>query len=333
VVRVAAGCDWDTLVAAATDQGWCGLEAMSGIPGTVGAAPVQNIGAYGQEFAHVVASVRPGDRARSQVRTLGAADLDFGYRSSLLKRSMRAPSAPPAASGPSTPRAASGPSTPPAASGPWYPTPRFVVLDVTVQVRLATLSEPIAYAELACTLGVAPGTRVPSVAVREAVLALRAAKGMLLDGRFGAPPGDHDRWSAGSFFTNPILDVDQAAALPPHAPRYPVAGTSGSNGTSRSNGTSGSNGSNGTHGTTTSAVKTSAAWLIEHAGFAKGFGLHGPHSPATVSTRHTLALTNRGAATARDIVDLARAIRDGVQQQFGIRLEPEPVLVGLSLDG
>ncbi|WP_369810802.1 UDP-N-acetylmuramate dehydrogenase [Isoptericola sp. b408] len=291
-----AGQDWDTFVAQAVANEWVGVEALSGIPGTLGAAPVQNIGAYGQEVSGVVAAVRVWDRAAGERRTLTLSELGFGYRTSLLKRTMRGERAP--------------------GEDLWYPTPRYVVLDVRLQMRLGSLSAPIGYAELAKRLGVEVGQRAPSTAVREAVLELRAGKGMLLDGVGGAPTPDHDRWSAGSFFTNPIVPASAAEDLPADAPRFPVRTV--------------------TPGTAADEidprwVKTSAAWLIEHAGFTKGFGLAGEHSPARLSTRHTLALTNRGGATAQDVVSLARAVRDGVRDEFGIELEPEPVLVGLAL--
>lgn len=295
--RAPAGHGWDALVQQAVAEEWIGFEALSGIPGTVGAAPVQNIGAYGQEVAGVVAGVRVWDRGESRIRTLAAAELGFAYRGSLLKRSMRAVD-----------------------DGPWYPSPRYVVLDVAFQARLGSLSAPIGYRELAVGLGVDVGGRAPSVDVRAAVLALRAGKGMLLDGvgaDEGSAPGsvpDHDRWSAGSFFTNPIVPVEVADLLPPEAPRFPV----------RPEGSP-------TGGEGPAMVKTSAAWLIEHAGFARGFGVHGHRSAARLSSRHTLALTNRGGATSGDVVELARAVRDGVRETFGITLEPEPVLVGVAL--
>ena len=162
-------------------------------------------------------------------------------------------------------------------------------------MRLADLSGPIRYAELARALGAEVGGRAPSARVRDVVLALRRSKGMVLD------PDDHDTWSAGSFFTNPLLDAGQAAHLPEGAPRWPVDGN---------------------------RIKTSAAWLIEHAGFGRGYGLPGP---AALSTRHTLALTNRGSAKTKDILELARTVRDGVRAAFGIELQPEPVLVGVVL--
>ncbi|GMA32319.1 UDP-N-acetylmuramate dehydrogenase [Litorihabitans aurantiacus] len=171
-----------------------------------------------------------------------------------------------------------------------------MVLEVGLQLPHATLSAPLRYAELARTLGVEVGARVPAVEVREAVLGLRRGKGMVLDA------ADPDTWSAGSFFTNPLLPVAQADALPPEAPRFPVGDTG--------------------------TVKTSAAWLISHAGFERGHGLPGP---AALSTKHSLALTNRGGARAADVVTLAREVRDGVAAAFGVTLEPEPVLLGLTL--
>ena len=259
-VRVAAGEDWDALVERAVDSGWVGMEALSGIPGSVGATPVQNVGAYGQEVADTIALVRTWDRKSRRQHTFAAADCGFGYRDSLFKR---------------TPG-------------------QFVVLDVTFQLRLGSLSAPIRYAELARRLGVAVGARAPLRAVREAVLQLRAGKGMVLDA------DDPDTWSAGSFFTNPLLDPEQAATLPPQAPRWPQPD---------------------------GRVKTSAAWLIEHAGFSRGYG----SGPVRISTKHTLALTNRGGATTEQLLALAREVRDGVQARFGVRLVNEPVIVGAEL--
>ncbi|MQW74540.1 UDP-N-acetylmuramate dehydrogenase [Nocardioides sp. dk4132] len=256
-VTAGAGTGWDDLVALACERGWVGVEALSGIPGTVGATPVQNVGAYGQEVAQTIARVRTWDRVERRVRSFAAADCGFGYRSSRFK---------------------SDPA-------------RHVVLTVTFQLRTGDLSAPVAYAELARTLGVESGQRAPLADVRAAVLGLRAGKGMVLD------PDDHDTWSAGSFFTNPILPADR---IPEGAPAWPLAD---------------------------GQVKTSAAWLIEHAGFTKGYG--GP--AASLSTKHTLALTNRGGASAADVLALAREVRDGVEARFGIRLVNEPVLVGCGL--
>jgi len=274
-MTVPAGTRWDDVVEHCAGVRLKGIEALSGIPGSTGATPVQNVGAYGQEVSETIATVRVWDRERSRVRTLPLFDLKFGYRTSLLKQSMLA--------GPDDPAA------------PWYPTPRYVVLDVTFQLRVAQLSEPIRYAELARTLGIAVGERAPLPEVRAAVLGLRAGKGMVLDA------DDPDTHSAGSFFTNPVLTEAEAAALPDDAPRFPAGD---------------------------GLIKTSAAWLIEHAGFGKGYGMPGP---AALSTKHTLALTNRGGATAGDLLTLARTIREGVTERFGITLVPEPVLVGTAL--
>jgi UDP-N-acetylmuramate dehydrogenase len=265
VVRVAAGQVWDDVVARAVVEGWVGVEALSGIPGSTGATPLQNVGAYGQEVADTVHSVRAWDRLEGRIRTVAGPDCGFAYRSSRFKSE----------------RHRGG--------------PRYVVLDVTFQLELGDLSAPVKYAELARTLGVEIGDRVPLAEVRAAVLGLRAGKGMVLDA------ADHDTWSAGSFFTNPVLDAADAARLPAGAPRWPLPGDQ---------------------------VKTSAAWLIEHAGFGRGHGLPGP---ASLSTKHTLALTNRGTATAADLVGLARAVRAGVRARFGVELEPEPELVGVTL--
>ncbi|RYY44763.1 MAG: UDP-N-acetylmuramate dehydrogenase [Actinomycetales bacterium] len=262
MVTVQAGESWDALVAVAVESGWVGLEALSGIPGSVGATPIQNVGAYGQEVAQTIASVRVYDRTEQRVRTLFAVDCGFGYRHSRFKDEPG----------------------------------RFVVLAVAFQLRLGDLSAPVAYAELATRLGVDVGDRAPLADVRGAVLALRAAKGMVLDA------DDHDTWSAGSFFTNPVLDADAAGRLPEGAPRFPQA--------------------DGT-------VKTSAAWLIQAAGFERGHTVAGGR--AAVSSKHTLALTNRGDATGEDLLALAREVRDGVRDAFGITLVPEPVLVGCTL--
>lgn len=282
-VTVEGGTPWDDVAAHAAGTRLYGVEALSGIPGSTGATPVQNVGAYGQEISQSIATVRVWDRGRGRVRTLPVADLAFGYRTSLLKRSMLAP----------TDGTDGTDGTDPAA--PWFPTPRYVVLDVTLQLRVGPLSAKIAYAELACTLDIAVGERAPLADVRAAVLALRARKGMVLDA------ADPDTRSAGSFFTNPILTEADAAQLPDGAPRFPAGD---------------------------GLVKTSAAWLIEQSGFAKGYGLPGP---AALSTKHTLALTNRGGATAGDLLALARTVRDGVRERFGLVLEPEPVIVGAAL--
>ncbi len=260
MVTVQAGESWDGFVARAVDEEWAGVEALSGIPGSMGATPIQNVGAYGQEIAQTLASVRAYDRFDRTIRTIAAADCGFTYRSSRFKAEPH----------------------------------RFVILSVTLQLSLGDLGAPIAYAELARALGVDKGARVPAARVREAVLELRRGKGMVLD------PDDHDTWSAGSFFTNPILPAAEADSLPADAPRFPQPDGS---------------------------VKTSAAWLIEKAGFAKGHG----SGRVALSTKHTLALTNRGGATTEELLTLAREVRDGVRDAFGVSLVPEPVLVGCAL--
>jgi len=263
LVTVAAGERWDDVVATAVERGWVGLEALSGIPGSTGATPIQNVGAYGQDVSQTIAQVRVWDRLLRGIRTFTAADCRFGYRSSRFKADR---------------------------FDPW--SGRHVVLSVTFQLRVGTLSAPIAYAELARTLGVEIGQRAPLADVRRAVLELRRGKGMVLD------PADHDTWSAGSFFTNPVVDPTR---VPEGAPAWPQPDGS---------------------------VKTSAAWLIEHAGFAKGYPGSGPVS---LSTKHTLALTNRGGAKTADLLLLAREIRDGVAARFDIELVNEPVMLGVSL--
>ncbi|GAA0613223.1 UDP-N-acetylmuramate dehydrogenase [Sporichthya brevicatena] len=263
-VIVEAGANWDALVEYTVEEGWAGIEALSGIPGSVGATPIQNVGAYGQEVADVLTAVRTFDRETGTERRFAPADCNFAYRDSLFKR-----------------------------------TSRFVVTAVEFRLTTGGTGAPVRYAELARTLGVEVGGTAPVAAVREAVLGLRRSKGMVLD------PDDHDTWSAGSFFTNPILTAAVAgAALPDDAPRYPAGD---------------------------GLVKTSAAWLIEHAGFSKGFGAELTGGRATLSTKHTLALTNRGGASATDLLTLARAIRAGVLDRFGIELHHEPVLVGHTL--
>jgi UDP-N-acetylmuramate dehydrogenase len=267
---VAAGQDWDAYVAATVAAGLGGLECLSGIPGCAGATPIQNVGAYGCETSQVLESVEVYDRRAGEVRTLTADDLGFAYRTSVLKG-----------------------------------TDSGVVLSVRFRLSDDGLSAPVRYAELARTLGVEIGDRVPAGQAREAVLSLRRGKGMVLD------PDDRDTWSAGSFFTNPIVaDADVAAVLDRIAdvvgpevavPRYPADG----------------------------GVKLSAAWLIERAGFAKGHT--GPGGRVSLSTKHTLALTNRGDATTDDLLALAREVRDGVRERFGVELRPEPLLVNCAL--
>ncbi|MGH8870331.1 MAG: UDP-N-acetylmuramate dehydrogenase, partial [Actinomycetes bacterium] len=269
LLTVAAGEPWDDVVARAVGEGWSGLECLSGIPGLTGATPIQNVGAYGQEVAETLHRVRVYDRVTCEVAEMAPEECGFTYRHSVFKS-----------------------------------TDRYVVLAVSYGLPRDPLSRPVRYAEVARTLGIEPGGRVPLAAAREAVLGLRRGKGMVLD------PTDADTRSVGSFFTNPVLDVDGFAALQrrvtehlgPDAvlPRFPAE---------------------------PGRVKTSAAWLIERSGFAKGYGA----GPARISTKHTLALTNRGEAKADDVLALAREVRDGVRATFGVTLVNEPVLVGLVL--
>lgn len=260
-VRVGAGETWDDFVAHCVANEWSGPEALSGIPGSVGASPIQNIGAYGAEVGAFVQQVRTWDRRTGGIRTIFAADCRFGYRTSIFKQDPG----------------------------------RFVVIAVTYQMRLGQMSQPVRYPELAAALGVEPGERAGATRVRETVLRIRAGKGMVLDEE------DRDSWSAGSFFTNPLLTPEQADALPEDAPRFPAG----------------------------DLVKTSAAWLISRAGFPKG---HPGRGRARLSSKHVLALTNHDGASAADLIALAREVRDGVEARFGIRLTPEVNLIGLSLD-
>jgi UDP-N-acetylmuramate dehydrogenase len=261
-LTVAAGEDWDRFVASSVARGLAGVECLSGIPGSVGATPIQNVGAYGQEVAETIVGVRAHDRRIDATVELAPGDCGFGYRTSRFKGD-----------------------------------DRFVVLSVTYSLSPGEESAPVRYAELARTLGGEIGERVPLADARRAVLELRRGKGMVLD------PCDADTVSAGSFFMNPILTTEAFAALQERTPE-PPPGFPDDDG----------------------HVKTSAAWLIERAGFEKGYG----HAGARVSSKHTLALTNRGGTTA-DLVALAREIRDGVRERFGVELSPEPTLVGVTL--
>lgn len=287
-LSVSGGLAWDRLVEFCVTQGFSGLEALSGIPGVVGAAPVQNIGAYGGEVADCLLGVTAWDRQECRLVYLSAADLRFGYRDSLLKQSRLQVEA-----NFGTPQFA------PAHPGTNPATGRWIVLEVDFALQRGG-GTPVRYAQLAGALGVPMGTVVPAAQIRTAVLELRHSKGMVLD------PSDHDTWSVGSFFTNPILPVDAAAALelPQDAPRWEAAlpGRAGELG-----------------------VKLSAAWLIEHSGITKGFTL--PGAGAGVSTKHVLALTNRGNATAADIQALASHIIAAVQGAYGVTLVPEPVIL------
>ena len=262
LLSVAAGVPWDEAVAEAVEAGLAGIECLSGIPGSAGATPIQNVGAYGQDVSGTVVMVDAYDRVTRSMTLLDNADCGFAYRHSVFKGGSR-----------------------------------YVVTRVHFQLtRSDGLSAPIEYRDLAEALGVAIGDRAPLGEVRAAVLEQRRRRGMVLD------EADHDTWSAGSFFTNPILDEAQFAAFlarcPTPPPQFPEPD---------------------------GRIKTVAAWLIEQAGFAKGYG----SGPATLSTKHTLALTNRGQATTADLLKLADELRAGVESRFGISLVPEPVLVGL----
>ena len=261
LLDAAAGEDWESFVATTVADRLVGVEALSGIPGLVGASPVQNIGAYGQDVSQTVTQVRALDRRSGEVVVLPAQECRFSYRHSAFKERPG----------------------------------RYVVLAVQFALAEGELSAPVRYGELARRLGVAVGERAPLADVREAVLALRRGKGMVLDA------ADPDTRSAGSFFTNPVLDAEAFAALRARAgedvPGFPEPD---------------------------GRVKTSAAWLIERAGFRKGAF----DGPAGLSTKHVLALVNRGGATSADLKAVARAVRDGVRDAFGVELVPEPVVVG-----
>ena len=259
-LTIGAGENWDNFVKTTISRGFAGLETLSGIPGTVGAAPIQNIGAYGHEVSEFITRVRTYDREKKAIQTFTNAECQFSYRTSYFKE---------------------------------HPG-RYVVLDVAFQLRIGEMTTPITYLELAKKLEIELGDKSSVVECRSAVLELRANKGMLLS------PDDHDSWSAGSFFTNPIISQQAADALPNAAPKWPL---------------------------TDGRVKVSAAWLIENSGIHKGDELGG----ARISSKHVLALTNSGTATASDIAALAKRARDHVQQAFGITLVAEVNLIGIEI--
>ncbi|MCK8608396.1 UDP-N-acetylmuramate dehydrogenase [Agromyces sp. C10] len=310
-LRVQAGENWDELVAFTVTRGYSGLEALSGIPGSVGASPVQNIGAYGQEVSDALIGIEFLDEGADEPRFMSADELELGYRTSVLKQGLRGV----------------------------VVSVEFALHDTTAEREVLgePVGRPVAYAQLAQALGVQLGDRVPVARVREAVLALRSAKGMVLD------PDDRDSVSAGSFFTNPIVSEHVARTLPGDAPRWylepdepdevtPLAELEARSpldaflahqaeveqAEQRADAAPDE-----------PLVKLSAAWLIEHSGIRRGFAL--PGSRAGISTKHTLALTNRGGASAEEIVQLARFVQGRVQAEFGITLHPEPVLIGLEL--
>jgi UDP-N-acetylmuramate dehydrogenase len=274
-VTVAAGENWDDIVAATVAEGLAGLECLSGIPGRAGATPIQNVGAYGQEVAEAITSVRVLDRLTKTVTPIPNDLCHFAYRTSMFKRS----------------QAHTG------GGG------RYVVLGVTFGLHDEKLSRPVRYAELAAELGVENGDRVPCADARPAVLTIRGRKGMVIS------PDDPDSRSAGSFFTNPVIDAWHLARV------ESVAADRGLGPVPRFEAGQG-------------LVKLPAAWLIERSGFAKG---HGTPGGARISAKHTLALVNAGAATTASLLDLAREIVAGVRTTFGVTLVPEPILVGAAL--
>lgn len=269
-VRVQAGEAWDALVQRAVSEGWSGIEAMSGIPGSVGAAPIQNIGAYGQEVGDVLVAIDFLDADSGEVERLEREDLGLAYRFSHIKSGQL----------------------------------RGLVLAVELRLRRGDESAPIAYQQLANALEADLDESRPLAAVREAVIALRAAKGMVLS-------DDRDSVSAGSFFTNPIVSASFARSLPAETPRFSSPSVELDD------------------GDIVDTVKLSAAWLIERAGISRGFSLG--HSRAAVSSKHTLAITNTGGATGEEVAELARFIQARVENEFGVRLINEPVLLGLEL--
>jgi UDP-N-acetylmuramate dehydrogenase len=264
IVRAEAGAVWDDVVVTSLAHGLGGLECLSGIPGSAGATPVQNVGAYGAEVADTIRRVRLLDRRTGDDRWVGPEALQFGYRTSVLKHSQAV-----------------------------------IVLEVEFALGSDGRSAPLRYGELATALAAEPGSRADPVRVREAVLSLRGRKGMVLD------EADHDTWSVGSFFTNPVVTAAEFERLTENVagpvPNYPAP----------------------------DGVKLAAGWLVERAGFGKGYP--GEDAPARLSTKHALALTNRGGATTADVIALARAVRDGVKTTFGINLTPEPILIGAAL--
>jgi UDP-N-acetylmuramate dehydrogenase len=261
IVRAEAGAVWDDVVVTSLAHGLGGLECLSGIPGSAGATPVQNVGAYGAEVAETIRRVRLLDRLTGEDRWVTPDALQFGYRTSILKHSQAA-----------------------------------VVLEVEFALDADGRSAPMRYGELAAALGAEPGSRTDPTRVREAVLSLRTRKGMVLD------EADHDTWSVGSFFTNPVVTPAVFDSLKDRTgwpvPNYPAP----------------------------DGVKLAAGWLVERAGFGKGYP--GDNAPARLSTKHALAVTNTGGATTADVISLARTVRDGVRTTFGIELTPEPILIG-----
>lgn len=257
-ITIQAGHTWDDLVTQAVAEGWSGIECLAGIPGSTGATPVQNVGAYGQEISEVFVSAEVLDRQTGQVSDFDAAACRFGYRDSAFKH-----------------------------------TDRYVVLNATYRLRKSDLSRPIRYAETAARLGVSVGDSVPLARAREVVLELRRGKGMVLDAT------DHDTYSAGSFFVNPVITVAEfeklSASVDVEPPHWPAG----------------------------DGIKVPAGWLIGRAGFEPGYG----HDGVAISSKHRLALTNRGTGTTTALLNLAREIRDTVADTLGVTMRPEPTIV------
>ena len=291
-LRVQAGHDWDALVAYAVEHGLAGIEGMSGIPGTVGAAPVQNVGAYGQEIQETLVEVELIDEGAPAPVTVPAAELGLGFRTSVLKHHYGS-----------------------------QPQRRAVILSVTLDLaEVGEAGRIVRGEQLRRALGLVDDAPVPLAWVRERILATRAAKGMIFD------PDDADTYGAGSFFQNAIVPEAVARSLPPECPRWPVAPDLD---TVTVIPLESYDGFVPVPQRESTDVKISAAWLIEHSGIRKGFRL--PRSRAGVSTKHALALTNRGGATAGEIAELARFIQSRVHAEFGLLLQPEPVLVDVEL--
>jgi UDP-N-acetylmuramate dehydrogenase len=291
-LRVQAGHDWDDLVAYAVSEGLAGIEAMSGIPGTVGAAPVQNIGAYGQEIVQTLVEVELIDEGTGDVSTVPVADLGLGFRTSVFKHHYGSVAERPA-----------------------------VILSVTLELaEVGHGDRPVTGEQLRTALGLEPGAAVTLAWIRDHVLATRRRKGMVLD------DDDPDTYSAGSFFQNAIVSASFARTLPPECPRWPVAPDLDPVLVIP---LAAYDGYVPPAAVEESDVKVSAAWLIEHSGLRKGFKL--PRSRAALSSKHALALTNRGLGSAEELAQLARFIQGRVQAEFGLILQPEPVLVGIEL--
>jgi UDP-N-acetylmuramate dehydrogenase len=260
-VSVAAGEDWSAFVESCVAEGLAGIECLAGIPGLVGATPVQNVGAYGQEVSQVVASVSVWDRVERQLKEMAPAECRFGYRTSIFRKN-----------------------------------DRYVVVEVTFRLKRSKYSQPLAYDEVARYLGLGTGERAPLSEVAEAVLQLRRAKGMVLD------PRDPDTRSVGSFFTNPVLghaEMARLAQVAPEVPTFPAEG----------------------------GTKVPAAWLVEHAGFHRGYR----KGKAAISCKHALAIVAFDGARTSEVLGLAREVRDAVKERFGVVLQPEPVFVGAEL--